>query len=162
MENNQSQNTYFGCLTSIFIFCLGVLSPCLMTATTHRSSILVGWNSFIKTYHLETLVNSKSSSIICIYWVGRDMWSEWMRKDFLKICKWIQMNWGIVKRQSVEGWISEGLFNSGTSWNMHKSQPMKEVWHTVIQPSAQKKSWTGYRVIQCKGSYSVLNSNQIK
>lgn len=33
-------NTYLGCLTSTFIFCLGVLSPCLITATTHLNSII--------------------------------------------------------------------------------------------------------------------------
>jgi len=32
--------SYRGCLTSIFIFCFGVRSPCRMTAITQRSSIL--------------------------------------------------------------------------------------------------------------------------
>jgi len=34
-------DSYRGCLTSIFIFCFGVRSPCRMTAITQRSSILV-------------------------------------------------------------------------------------------------------------------------
>lgn len=33
-------DSYRGCLTSIFIFCFGVRSPCRMTAITQRSSIL--------------------------------------------------------------------------------------------------------------------------
>lgn len=32
--------THLGWRTSTFIFCFGVLSPCLMTATTQRNSIL--------------------------------------------------------------------------------------------------------------------------
>jgi hypothetical protein len=37
---NYSLETYFWCLTSIFIFCFGVRSPWRMTAMTHLSSIL--------------------------------------------------------------------------------------------------------------------------
>ena len=33
--------SHLGCLTSIFIFCFGVRSPCLMMPTTHLSSSLV-------------------------------------------------------------------------------------------------------------------------
>lgn len=39
--------THILCLTSIFIFCFGVRSPCLITATTHLSSILIGWTLFV-------------------------------------------------------------------------------------------------------------------
>lgn len=35
-----TETTYIGLRTSIFIFCLGVRSPCLITAMTQRSSIL--------------------------------------------------------------------------------------------------------------------------
>lgn len=36
----EATSGYLGCFTSIFIFCLGVRSPCRITAITQRSSIL--------------------------------------------------------------------------------------------------------------------------
>ena len=52
--------THILCLTSIFIFCFGVRSPCLITATTHLSSILVGRKSLV-SQHVD--INKSSINI---------------------------------------------------------------------------------------------------
>lgn len=59
-EGNDKEKTYMGLRTSIFIFCLGVRSPCRITAMTQRSSILKTKTFEAKQLHITKLTNCET------------------------------------------------------------------------------------------------------